>query len=148
LPDGLFSNQKYQFGYLNYGFALDWKNGYILWPFRIFYGHLGYFGVLFSGFGIMDREKSGNPANDCLTFSKKGFGLFFETNFPGFNGPVHAKIVTDQSTKNVLPCSDAGLPDSSGNNIPKRRKNIPNDQKNYLTAIKYAKLPYIMQVWP
>jgi H+/Cl- antiporter ClcA len=23
--------------------ALDWKNGYILWPFGIFYGHLGYF---------------------------------------------------------------------------------------------------------
>jgi hypothetical protein len=23
--------------------ALDWKNGYILWPFEVFYGHLGYF---------------------------------------------------------------------------------------------------------
>jgi hypothetical protein len=23
--------------------VLDWKNGYILWPLVIFYGHLGYF---------------------------------------------------------------------------------------------------------
>jgi hypothetical protein len=42
---------------------------YILWPFGIFNGHLGYFILvhfvfiwyIFSGFGIMYREKSGNP---------------------------------------------------------------------------------------
>jgi hypothetical protein len=52
-----------------------WRMGkcwYILWSFRIFYRHLGYlmtiwyilcsFGTVFSGFGIMYQEKSGNPA--------------------------------------------------------------------------------------
>jgi hypothetical protein len=37
----------------------------ILWPFGIFYGHLGYFMTIwyiFAGFDIMDQEKSGNPA--------------------------------------------------------------------------------------
>jgi hypothetical protein len=39
LPDGLFSNQNYQFGkILEVG-----KCCYILWPFKIFYGHLKYF---------------------------------------------------------------------------------------------------------
>jgi hypothetical protein len=44
---------------------------YIVWPFGIFYGYLGYFMTIwyifvylvhFSGFGIMYQEKSGNPA--------------------------------------------------------------------------------------
>jgi hypothetical protein len=69
--------------------ALDWKNGYILYSFGIFYGHLEYFmdiwnivrtfGIfydhlvhfvfiwyIFSGFGIMDQEKSGNPDLDGI----------------------------------------------------------------------------------
>jgi hypothetical protein len=53
--------------------ALDWKIVlYILWPFEIFYGHLGFFMTIvgtfcvqmvhFSpGFGITYQEKSGNP---------------------------------------------------------------------------------------
>jgi hypothetical protein len=28
--------------WVNFGRALDWKNGYTLWPFGIFYGHLGF----------------------------------------------------------------------------------------------------------
>jgi hypothetical protein len=49
-----------------------WENVHILWTFGIFYGHVGYFmaiwfipcsfGTFLSGFGIMHREKSGNPA--------------------------------------------------------------------------------------
>jgi hypothetical protein len=37
----------------------------VLWPFGMVYGHLGYFMTvwyIFSGFGIMHQEKSGNPA--------------------------------------------------------------------------------------
>jgi hypothetical protein len=47
---------------------IDWKNGYILWLFEMFYGHLGYFMTLlmliwyiFVRFCIKDEEKSGNP---------------------------------------------------------------------------------------
>jgi hypothetical protein len=42
LPDGLFSNPKYQFGKKNSGPQIR-KCRYILWPFGIFYGYLGYF---------------------------------------------------------------------------------------------------------
>jgi hypothetical protein len=68
LPDGLISNQKYQFGQILKG--LKWEN------VDIFYRHLEYFRdigdilfvvfcvhlVHFSGFGIMYQENSGNPA--------------------------------------------------------------------------------------
>jgi hypothetical protein len=47
LPDGTFSNQKFQFGYILEGLEVEnvyfmaiW---YILWPFGIFHGHLVYF---------------------------------------------------------------------------------------------------------
>jgi hypothetical protein len=72
LPDGLFSNQKFQFGQSLE--VLRWKN------VAIFYGHLEYFTdiwdilyfmanlvhfvfiwYIFSGFGVMNQEKSGNP---------------------------------------------------------------------------------------
>jgi hypothetical protein len=55
LPDGLFSNQKYQFGYILGGLAMENLGvfydhlvyftaiGNILWPFGIFCGHLVYF---------------------------------------------------------------------------------------------------------
>jgi hypothetical protein len=42
------------YGHLAY-FTAIW---YILWPFGIFYGHL----VYFSRFGMLYKEKSGNPA--------------------------------------------------------------------------------------
>jgi hypothetical protein len=40
----------------------------ILWPLEIFCGHLVYFVVIwyiFPRFGILDEEKSGNPATHC-----------------------------------------------------------------------------------
>jgi hypothetical protein len=72
LPDGLFSNQKSQFGYILEGLKLE--NVYIIcghseyftgiWdilrPFGTFCVRL----VHFSGFGIMFQEKSGNPETD------------------------------------------------------------------------------------
>jgi hypothetical protein len=55
------------------------KCWYILWPFRTFYRYLGYFmtircilcsfGTLFSSFGIMHQEKSGNPASSSWSMS-------------------------------------------------------------------------------
>jgi hypothetical protein len=69
LPDGLFSNQKSQFGENFQAFTLknmDIFYGYLecfkdlrdtLWPFGTFCVHL----VQFPGFGIMHQEKSGNP---------------------------------------------------------------------------------------
>jgi hypothetical protein len=53
LPDGIFSDQKYFYGHLVY-FSAKW---YVLWPFDTLCGHL----VYFSRFGILYREKSGNP---------------------------------------------------------------------------------------
>jgi hypothetical protein len=69
LPDGLFSNQKSQFGKKFSGPQIG-KCLYILWPFGVFYGSLGYFMTIryilcsfgtFSGFAIIHKEKSGNP---------------------------------------------------------------------------------------
>jgi hypothetical protein len=74
--------------------ALDWKMliyfmsiWNILWTFGMFYDplvHLCSFGTFFSGFGIMYREKSGNPANvavvstelnSCSALSYKMWGI-------------------------------------------------------------------------
>jgi hypothetical protein len=61
LPDGLFLNQKSQFGKKNSGSRIG-KCCYILWTFGIFSGHLGYFmtvwhivGSFGTGFGIMHQ---------------------------------------------------------------------------------------------
>jgi hypothetical protein len=69
LPEGLFSNQKSQLGYIleglpmegvgkSYGhlvyFVVIW---YILWSFGIFCAHV----VYISRFGKLQQEKSGNP---------------------------------------------------------------------------------------
>jgi uncharacterized membrane protein (DUF106 family) len=43
LPDGLFTNQKYKFGTILVGLRLETVDIHILWPFGIFYEHLGYF---------------------------------------------------------------------------------------------------------
>jgi hypothetical protein len=68
LPDGLFSNQKSQFGLILEGLAREnlgiffghlvyfTATGNILWSFGIFFGHL----VYFPRFGILNEEKSGN----------------------------------------------------------------------------------------
>jgi hypothetical protein len=69
LPDGIFSNQKSQFGSILVSLAMEdvgifyghlvyfTANWYILWPFGIFYGNL----VCFPRFGMLHQEKSGNP---------------------------------------------------------------------------------------
>jgi hypothetical protein len=69
LPDGLFSNQNYQFGKNFQGLRLE--NVDILYghfeycrTFGIFYDHLAhcvFIWYIFSGFGVMHQEKSGNP---------------------------------------------------------------------------------------
>jgi hypothetical protein len=75
--DGLFPDQKSQFEQILEG--LRWENVDIgiVWPFGIFHGHLGYFMTvwyvmyvftwyIFSGFGIMYQEKSGNSGQFAL----------------------------------------------------------------------------------
>jgi hypothetical protein len=76
-PDGLFSNQKYQIGSILEGLATE--------NLGIFYDHLVYFTAIgnvlhmaiwyiyfaviwciFPRFGILDQEKSGNPARKVL----------------------------------------------------------------------------------
>jgi hypothetical protein len=68
LPDGIFSNQNFHFGSWR---VLQWKMlvylmtiGSYLLPFDLFCGHLVYFMVIwyvFSRFGMLNKEKSGNP---------------------------------------------------------------------------------------
>jgi hypothetical protein len=82
LPDGLFSNQKSQFGKISEGISINNLGifydhfvyftaiGNILWPVGTFCAHL----VRFSGFGIMFQEKSGNPGRKQ---DKKPIKLFF-----------------------------------------------------------------------
>jgi hypothetical protein len=53
------------------GRYIDWKNGYILWPFGIFYGHLVYFMtiwyiLIWYIFACFGPRKSGNPAPHCV----------------------------------------------------------------------------------
>jgi hypothetical protein len=71
LPDGLFSNQKSQFGKNFYGFRLENVDVfYTIWNIlRIFFifcdhsVHFVFIWYIFSIFGIMDQEKSGNPGS-------------------------------------------------------------------------------------
>jgi hypothetical protein len=68
LPDGIFSNQKSQFGKILEGLAMEGVGifygqsvyftapWYILWPYGIFFVF-----VYFSHFGLLYQEKSGNP---------------------------------------------------------------------------------------
>jgi hypothetical protein len=67
MPDGLFSNQKSQFGQILEGLAMETVCIFyvhftailnILWLFGIFCGHL----VCFPRFRMLCQEKSGNPA--------------------------------------------------------------------------------------
>jgi hypothetical protein len=104
LPDGLFSNQKSQFGYILEGLRLDNVN--------IFYDHKDYFtdiwddilspfgtfcvlSVNFSGFGVMGKEKSGNPApNHSWTVLLFFFQFIFETR--------RSLVPTDDTSKAKL----------------------------------------------
>jgi hypothetical protein len=72
LPDGIFSNQNCQFGYILEGLAIEEHSTfyghwvyfaaiwYILLPFGIFNVSLVYFPC----FGILYQEKSGNPVGE------------------------------------------------------------------------------------
>jgi hypothetical protein len=57
VPDVIFSNQKFQFGYIL------WDVG-ILWPFGISYGHFMVIWYIFPRFGMLCQEKSGNPVSE------------------------------------------------------------------------------------
>jgi hypothetical protein len=69
LPDGLFSNQKSQFGLILEGLAIeDVSIFYGIWsilrPFDIFSDYLVYIVVILCislHVGILNKEKSGNP---------------------------------------------------------------------------------------
>jgi hypothetical protein len=70
LPDGILSNQKSQFGKILEGLAMEDVGIFmtflsILWPNGSFNGHLVHFVAIwyiFPLFGILHREKTGNPA--------------------------------------------------------------------------------------
>jgi hypothetical protein len=97
LPDGIFSNQKSQFGPILEGLA-SCNGSYrcILWQFGILYGYLVYFvaiwyilwlfGILFPLFGMLSQEKSGNP--DC-----DGWQFFTIRLHTYINGMVDNKYV-------------------------------------------------------
>jgi hypothetical protein len=81
LPDGLFSYQNSQFGYILK--ALGWKtlvNSTAIWNlhchFAIFLGHVWHFycqfGIFFS-FGLLYQKQSGNPALRLSTTMKVGW---------------------------------------------------------------------------
>jgi hypothetical protein len=64
LPDGILSNQKFQFGYILLGISMQdvgifYGRLVFLVPFGTIYGDL----VHFSRFGILYQEKSGNPVH-------------------------------------------------------------------------------------
>jgi hypothetical protein len=70
----MFSNQKSQFGKILKGLAMEdvgifyghfvymLAKLYTLWPLGKYCGHLAYF----SGFGMLYREKSGNPETNSV----------------------------------------------------------------------------------
>jgi hypothetical protein len=76
LPDGIFSNQKSQFGYIFEGLSMVDVGIFMvilstLQPNGIFYVHLVHFlghSVYFSRFGMFYREKSGNPDDKTRKF--------------------------------------------------------------------------------
>jgi hypothetical protein len=56
--------------WVNFGGSCYGKSWYILWPLETLFGHLVYFVVIwyiFRHFGILDQEKSGNPASSWQT---------------------------------------------------------------------------------
>jgi hypothetical protein len=58
---------------------------YILWTFGTFCGHLVHFVVFFSRFGMLHREKSGNPgAKSCLAHMSTQGKKFLPLQFPLF----------------------------------------------------------------
>jgi hypothetical protein len=83
LPDGIFSWQKSQFGKIFEGLAFEVVDMFHCLLVHVFYGHLVHFMAIwytyfiaiwyilwsfgiFSGFGILHHEKSGNPGSNRL----------------------------------------------------------------------------------
>jgi hypothetical protein len=70
---------------------------YILWPVVIFYGYL----LIFSRFGMLYHEKSGNPAlhtaGSSLTWEQRWQNVFFPTEFKSRRGArnVSSKMGTE-----------------------------------------------------
>jgi hypothetical protein len=83
LPDGLFSNQKYQFGSILKGRRLENVDTFYghseyftgIWDSQDYLVHFVFLWCIFYGFGIMYQEKSGNPAPDPLIFVTLSFIL-------------------------------------------------------------------------
>jgi hypothetical protein len=76
MPDGIFSNQKFQFGLILQGLSMEWKVYFmaiwsILRPCSIFCGHFIYFMVIFFRFGMLCQDKSGNPARRPFWSTKR-----------------------------------------------------------------------------
>jgi hypothetical protein len=79
LPNGKFSNQKYQFGEILEGLGMENVGMFYgqleyFGPFVIFYNHL-VLGIviiwcIFPRFGILCQEKSGNPGVDSAASKK------------------------------------------------------------------------------
>jgi hypothetical protein len=98
LPDGIFSNLKYQCGQISEDLAMEYFGilyghliyfmaiWYIMWPFGLFCGHLVYcvanwyilwlLHVYFLRFGMLYQEKSGNPALLCKKTGTKIVDFF------------------------------------------------------------------------
>jgi hypothetical protein len=71
LPDGLFSSQtliQTKPKPFEWNFLISFMTiGYTLWPFASFYGNWVYVVAIYyniSHFGILCKEKSGNPASE------------------------------------------------------------------------------------
>jgi hypothetical protein len=69
LPDGIFSNQKYQFGKLFEGFEMENVSIFFayleyitaIWYMLLPFGNLVAIWYILPRFGILCQEKSGNP---------------------------------------------------------------------------------------
>jgi hypothetical protein len=72
--------------WINFGGSYNWRCWYILWPLGLFYGrlvflcHLWWFVTYFSHFGMLYREKSGNPTEMPLQLAIHLNG-FWLTNY-------------------------------------------------------------------
>jgi hypothetical protein len=93
LPDGIFSNQKSQFGYILECLVMEDVGKFyglssILLPFRIFYWHLVYFvDVLVYFFPVLVccTKKSGNPDLYTYVVSQQKQYIFFNAAGKFFN---------------------------------------------------------------
>jgi hypothetical protein len=146
LPNGVFLYQKSPFCLY---YVMVKIMAILNLPFVIFYVHFPIW-YIFPHFGILYKEKSGNLASDRKTF------FCYIIKFLVRSWAYH------RSKSNALPwalatfkvikrafssCYQAGLPDFSWHNIPKRGKiyqittPLPNGHIIYLMTLKYSKWP-------